>query len=443
MTNVYANCTFNLSADASEDGYCGLFRERALEYPSPFLITRDSDESHYLCYVDTSWDDVDKAPLGRRAWVVQERFLAPRVIHFGEHQVHFECLQRAVGEFYPDTFQGDGSFYTFKRLPGSFDHTSPTHKASQADLYQRWDQLVFQYSMCTLTYPSDMPFAIEGLARILGNLLGLWPNDYLHGLWRGDLAHELMWSVVDGQWRCEDYQRTPDVNAPSWSWLAIHEGTCSSLTEGKYTNLLDVTDLDETQPHLTSLKVRGQLCEATLKTCGQPSYKDEDIKHLEQRHRDFVMTVGQAQFKDVESCFLYWDEATLDIYEDLQSRPLYLLLGRKYGETQEDMDSADKMSSLALHGLDQECPPRFDHQYNPSRYDCLILSPTERNTSFRRVGYVELGGPGHRRRWGDEERTSWFEHERPVLDQQFRSDDVPSHYYEEVDDDHNYTFWLV
>ncbi|SMR61995.1 unnamed protein product [Zymoseptoria tritici ST99CH_3D1] len=84
MTNVYANSSVGLSADASEDGHGGLFRERDPVYSSAFLIPRDNSSGHYLCFVDTWEHDVvnDTASLGGRAWAVQERFLAPRVIHF-------------------------------------------------------------------------------------------------------------------------------------------------------------------------------------------------------------------------------------------------------------------------------------------------------------------------------------------------------------------------
>lgn len=43
----------------------------------------------------------ERAPVNIRAWVVQERLLAPRVLHFGQTQVIWECRELSACELYP------------------------------------------------------------------------------------------------------------------------------------------------------------------------------------------------------------------------------------------------------------------------------------------------------------------------------------------------------
>jgi hypothetical protein len=56
-----------------------------------------------LVYFDTSQYriDIEEAPLNQRAWVVQERLLAPRVVHFTDRQLYWLCAQLTASESLP------------------------------------------------------------------------------------------------------------------------------------------------------------------------------------------------------------------------------------------------------------------------------------------------------------------------------------------------------
>lgn len=45
---------------------------------------------------------MSESPLNRRAWVLQKRYLSPRIIHFGETQVLWECKSRDCCETFPE-----------------------------------------------------------------------------------------------------------------------------------------------------------------------------------------------------------------------------------------------------------------------------------------------------------------------------------------------------
>jgi hypothetical protein len=46
--------------------------------------------------------NVERASTNRRGWVLQERVLSPRVLHFSREQVFWECRQLRACESFPD-----------------------------------------------------------------------------------------------------------------------------------------------------------------------------------------------------------------------------------------------------------------------------------------------------------------------------------------------------
>jgi hypothetical protein len=65
------------------------------------------DQGTYLCgYRDVWKRSIEEAPLGQRAWVVQERFLAPRVLHFfAADQLFWGCGESQTCEAHPQAIQ--------------------------------------------------------------------------------------------------------------------------------------------------------------------------------------------------------------------------------------------------------------------------------------------------------------------------------------------------
>jgi hypothetical protein len=98
MGDVYKNALCNIAATAAPDGRTGCFLERnpllaqtcrvRIEgLPGPAPVSR----IYELVRKDFWEQEINKAPLIQRAWVLQERTLAPRIIHFGKNQLCWEC----------------------------------------------------------------------------------------------------------------------------------------------------------------------------------------------------------------------------------------------------------------------------------------------------------------------------------------------------------------
>jgi hypothetical protein len=105
MGEVYQNAFCTIAATASSDSDGGLFFERDPLRRKPCLLTFSSkglSKRTFLCVDQNDWkDNISRAPLNSRSWVLQERLLSPRVLHFAAHQLYWECAALEASEVFP------------------------------------------------------------------------------------------------------------------------------------------------------------------------------------------------------------------------------------------------------------------------------------------------------------------------------------------------------
>lgn len=107
MVDVYRHSFCNISAAAASSvpSSKGLLSKRELSSRLlfPFMIHKQyPDDEPWVFYNDSFWsDEIETSPLNMRGWVVQEGFLAPRVLHFTKNQIYWECLETTVCEADP------------------------------------------------------------------------------------------------------------------------------------------------------------------------------------------------------------------------------------------------------------------------------------------------------------------------------------------------------
>ncbi len=92
MQDIYASAYCTVAATSAVDSYSG-FLKRIINTNSKYpCVQDDSGRTVYFCNDLANFDtDVDGAQLNTRAWVMQERFLSSRTIHFAANQMYWEC----------------------------------------------------------------------------------------------------------------------------------------------------------------------------------------------------------------------------------------------------------------------------------------------------------------------------------------------------------------
>ena len=267
MSQVYAGSFVNIAANASGESHGGLFRTRSWKSVSPLTLE--------VTYAPVGWQNrpvvlypngegvLEHAPLAKRAWVTQERILAPRTIHFCQHKVVWECAEHFASEsdvtgrverptappvvsnlavrsttynttdtlgrpyalplLWPAVNQSDAEPSQEVVHPVLISlHTPAISRDQPADergiFLSKWSAVVSLYSRGQLSIPTDKLIAISGIAQYMHE--NLWTGDelrYYAGLWSYHFEFQLTWSAH----RPSRGARADRYIAPSWSWASL------------------------------------------------------------------------------------------------------------------------------------------------------------------------------------------------------------------------------
>ncbi|KAK4120559.1 HET-domain-containing protein, partial [Parathielavia appendiculata] len=192
MDDIYMNSLLTIMAHsyAGEDGGSG------------FLASAFASEGADPVSIYNS-------PLSRRSWILQERLLSPRILHFFPSQLYYESRYFGIvrAEDHTPAFRDPDQLREAILRP---ENQKPG--ATPLD----WFRVVERYSACELTQPWDKLVAISGIAKHVQQ--GSGGVRYLAGLWSDRAAKGLLWLR-----RGPVLKRDPAWagRAPSWSWASV------------------------------------------------------------------------------------------------------------------------------------------------------------------------------------------------------------------------------
>lgn len=198
-------CSF-LEFDA-EDDYYGPYRIR---------IFQDEPREWHAEYGDNpyrhgSYGDSNNH-LRSRAWTLQERGLSRRNIHFGKHQLLWECRELKASAQLPWHHKRPED--DFEMWPIRNALTESLAPYGPVAMRERWYELMEDYSFRSLTKETDKLPALSGLAR---HYQDVFPGGkYLAGIWSTHLPAALLWRSMDGT-----AHRSLSYIAPTLSWASV------------------------------------------------------------------------------------------------------------------------------------------------------------------------------------------------------------------------------
>ncbi|RAQ50242.1 hypothetical protein AFGD_012084 [Aspergillus flavus] len=160
-------------------------------------------------------DPVSSEPLQSRAWCLQERYLAQRILLYGARQLFWECRAISRAE------DGDlrlGNLHNLDRLRGtaSIKRTifDPRPDGDSEVNYRGWYEMIEEYTQRSITHQSDRFPALSGVADAIAQTSR---DAYLAGIWRKGLIEGLLWCALN---RDEPLKKPTSYRAPSWSWAS-------------------------------------------------------------------------------------------------------------------------------------------------------------------------------------------------------------------------------
>ncbi|KAK7926797.1 hypothetical protein PG985_003795 [Apiospora marii] len=246
MALVYNNSVLTIAALKSSGSHEGCFTEARNPLRLRPCVSEELDVSVYswnpgrLWEVEVNTSGYGASPLHSRAWVVQERYSAPRTLLYGANGIYWECrCAQASESHYCNIEQDDESNKKtwLQRLEvGSTDSLKQTgwdatRNASVITWKDHWIGILKAYSSCQLTHSTDKIIAATGLIKEIERrsqaklrcILGLWDYD-LPGMALWYRSRDDANSATDLIGRLEN-------KMPTWTWASV-EGRCSYLPSG-------------------------------------------------------------------------------------------------------------------------------------------------------------------------------------------------------------------
>ncbi|KAK0709351.1 heterokaryon incompatibility protein-domain-containing protein [Lasiosphaeria miniovina] len=251
MHEVYSNAFCNISATVAKDCSESIFNSRDPDTLVPrtieLPISDEEDESlkiqSFIIYDPQLWtSQVSKELVNTRGWVLQERFLSPRILHFGQQQVFWECFEKDAAEAHPSVLPDSltkllGARFKILNPKAALPDSSMNYTAFDYNsiLSLVWSRIVDLYSECKLTYPGDKLIAISGLAKRISTVL---QDEYVAGMWRRNLENELLWAVtswasVDGKLMLGSARLgSPLIKVEDWNLTYTTPDTTGGISGG-------------------------------------------------------------------------------------------------------------------------------------------------------------------------------------------------------------------
>lgn len=292
MHRVYSLSFLNISATAAEHSHQGLYSKRnpRLLWETEInlnieglpgskaekeLPDKPREYIRRCTLVDASYCEslVNQATVNKRGWVLQERLLAPRVLHFCQGQIAWECPEHTAAEGLPPTvpsFQRRRDDTLFAEIPlkglepllhGKTLRENRLRNSPEPDPHlmhdpvskkriyalEIWNRVVEMYCKTELSFGKDKLPALSGIANRMSESISC---EYVAGLWDWNLPSQLLWKVepvlqrtsngvrfIHSGKRAREHKSGKMIyRAPSFSWASIdsHESdhtTCGEVTD--------------------------------------------------------------------------------------------------------------------------------------------------------------------------------------------------------------------
>ncbi|KAE8449464.1 hypothetical protein EG329_008072 [Mollisiaceae sp. DMI_Dod_QoI] len=220
MAMIYQNATASISADASTGDHEGIFngvkrqRHTFKHTALPCGSQKRGLSGIIFISIPQGKHHFKVMPLQSRAWVLQEKTLSVRMLHYQYTGLDWQCQTLTWTEIQPSLMKEQNkSIHTIaqKSLHPCIDFDSrPNSRNSEFHTLQWWYFQIIDYTTRQITYTKDRFPAIAALAKEFANRTGY---HYKAGIWEEDFKRGLLWKGT--------VPKSYYGLGPSWSWVGV------------------------------------------------------------------------------------------------------------------------------------------------------------------------------------------------------------------------------
>lgn len=272
MHSVYSNGAVNISILHAQNPHIGAFKTRNPDILQPCYVSRGEYRIYEKMWAVVDFDTdhhnaITHSTLSKRGWVVQERMLSPRTIHFASDRIFWECRS---SNLLPESYVSElGNMKGIQTGVGLSICKVPTSSRPQAsEISDAWRRVIQYYAAAKLSKPEkDKLVAIAGIARYFGTFFN---DQYVAGFFRYQLPSDLLWASLDTYDSLPpelavETAGTTTYQGPTWSWVSTNSRIRFTLVDAAEMQVtvekVDVQPIDQQNKY-------GQIRHAEITLCG-------------------------------------------------------------------------------------------------------------------------------------------------------------------------------
>jgi hypothetical protein len=230
MDQVYAGSLLNISASHGRDGNTGCFTDVShIATSTSIVVPWAKHEGAEPTYFELAEDSAlhgesdllstfyRASNVFKRGWIVQERILASRVLHFASKTLVWECCEGVATQRRPHVSQRHDA-QPLRPLPG---YLGPRVEPwSRYELIATWCNAIWTYSRTSLSKPDeDKLIAVQGVTKRIADLMD---DSLCYGFLSSTLPHTLCWSRPP-EGRNPEGHTVDNESFPSWHFARLNE----------------------------------------------------------------------------------------------------------------------------------------------------------------------------------------------------------------------------
>ncbi|RFU31167.1 hypothetical protein B7463_g5190, partial [Scytalidium lignicola] len=403
MADIYLNAFLVVGASNSSADYDGFLHERPEPDMVKFNHTLSDGTNTYLGLqllppTSRRWaminspetsnmDPLGDEPLTHRAWCLQERYLARRMVLYGSAQVFWECAELLAAQDGDSVVRADDYLQELKATasvkPTIFE---PRPDGDDMVNYRAWYKMVEKYMSCAITQGTDRLPALAGLASAVASSSH---DEYLAGIWRNGMIEGLLWSKAESG---KSSLKRPDTyRAPSWSWVSV-EGKVQFTVYNFFQRCL-------WKRGIADYEALAKCVDYGITTDGENIYggvKSGYLRITAPLLRVFCMQVSQPN--PISDIMVPFTSLACDRVFGLSVGPNEMYLEGGFDVEEYDSNNISVLLLARLPDGGNGFDPFIDIRFG------IIVNPTDQEGVYRRVGIID--GPVLARRYPQEPTTT-------------------------------------